>query len=385
MESYQFNQRVYKTIPELVNAMGSSWNDGRTFLFNGGFRNQIKNTDKALANSCAYLEKKWKDNPKKGNLLFLQWIVKMPGVRNLYWMGKNYGDLDHVNSLLKPPLSDESRRLFTLMIQEQILSEFVKNSGRNERTVSNVRHLERCYIKPDTKFNKSNIFAILQVILREEKVFNYDGEQFRSVQELSAYLQKYADRSKELLSLKVSGLFQNDANFIPAFEGWLLNLGYQKELALWKDRFQAGTSDNANDDAFVDLEEVETQKQAKDQDNADFSQNAKLYDVEFIKLLEKYPDSVSDTIRFNGMLNDCFPGKNLQNFLIVSLYKMDIIKALNDASELNEMFASRFIKRMVTDFGVKEDFARWAVSIWCVCYGETILKKRNRVSLYDVV
>ena len=385
MESYQFNQRVYKTIPELVNAMGSSWNDGRTFLFNGGFRNQIKNTDKALANSCAYLEKKWKDNPKKGNLLFLQWIVKMPGVRNLYWMGKNYGDLDRVCTLLKPPLSDESRRLFTLMIQEQILSEFVKNSGRNERTVSNVRHLERCYIKPDTKFNKSNIFAILQVILREEKVFNYDGEQFRSVQELSAYLQKYADRSKELLSLKVSGLFQNDANFIPAFEGWLLNLGYQKELALWKDRFQAGTSDNANDDAFVDLEEVETQKQAKDQDNADFSQNAKLYDVEFIKLLEKYPDSVSDTIRFNGMLNDCFPGKNLQNFLIVSLYKMDIIKALNDASELNEMFASRFIKRMVTDFGVKEDFARWAVSIWCVCYGETILKKRNRVSLYDVV
>ena len=385
MESYQFNQRIYKTIPALANAMGASWNDGRAFLLNGGFRNQIKNTDKALANSCAYLEKKYRDNPKKGNLFFLQWLVKMPGVRNLYWMGENYGNLDHICALMKFPMREDTRKLLLLMVQEQILSDFVKNSGRQELTVSNVRYLEHCYTKSGTKFNRANIFALLLVVLKEEKSFKFDGEQFHSVQDLSAHLQKYADRSKELLSSKISGLFQNDANFTPTFEGWLLNLGYQKELTLWKDRFQAGSSGDIDDDTFVDFEEAETKKQAKDQNNSDFSQKAKMFDVEFTKMMKQYPEVLSDNGRFKGMLKDFFPGKDLQVFLIESLFKMDVVKAINDAPELNDIFASRFIKRMITDFGVKEDFAKWAVSIWCICYGEKILNKRNRVSLYDVM
>ena len=34
---------------------------------------------------------------------------------------------------------------------------------------------------------------------------------------------------------------------------------------------------------------------------------------------------------------------------------------------------------------VKEEFAKWAASVWCVCYGEKILQKRNRVSVYKVL
>jgi hypothetical protein len=84
------------------------------------------------------------------------------------------------------------------------------------------------------------------------------------------------------------------------------------------------------------------------------------------------------------MLKDLFPDKSLQTYLIYLLYKMDIMRAINDADELNEVFTSRFIHRLSKDFGIKEDFAKWAVSIWCVSYGEEILHKKNRVMLYQV-
>ena len=74
----------------------------------------------------------------------------------------------------------------------------------------------------------------------------------------------------------------------------------------------------------------------------------------------------------------------MQIYLIHLLYKMDIVKAIKDANELNEMFTTRFINRLTKDFGIKEEFAKWAVSIWCVCYGEKILHKKNRVILKQI-
>ena len=385
MESYQFRQREYKSIPALANAMGVNWDEGRAFLLNGGFRDQIKDTDKSLASVSMGAERKYRDDPRKANLIFLQWLVKMPGVSNLYWMGKNYGNLDHICSLLKDPVDDKAGKLLQLMVQEQILSDFVQNSGRPDQVVSNVRFLERSFNKTDTKFNRSNIFVLLYWILTEQKVFTYDGKQFRTVQELAAHLQTYADQSRSSLSSKVEGLFQNDANLNPVFEGWLLNLGYQRELSSWRDRYQLGNQEESRDDEFVLLEDVEVKKEAGIQSNRDFSKTAAGFDQEFTKIMQQYPDVLSDVLRFQGLLKDFFPEKDLLIFLMTTCYKMDIVKAIKDASELNDLFTARFIRRMENDFGVKEDFAKWAVSVWCVVYGERILNKKNRVTLYEVL
>ena len=70
MGAYLFRQKTYNTISELANAMGANWDEGREFLFSGKLRNEIRNTDKKLINSILYLEKKYKADPKKGNLLW---------------------------------------------------------------------------------------------------------------------------------------------------------------------------------------------------------------------------------------------------------------------------------------------------------------------------
>ena len=384
MSSYLFDQGTYDTISELANAMGAHWTKGRQFLLNGKLRNELHSSDKALFNYITYLEKKYKADPKKENLLFLQWLVKIPGVKNLYWMGRNYGELNSIEASIKSSSNEDVRRLVLLMIQEQIFGDFVKNSGRAEQTVANVRYLERCYSKQDTKFHRSSILPLMSMVLSESKEFLYDGRTFINVQEFAVYLQNHANHSKERLSLKASGLFINDFNFKPEFEGWLLNLGYQKELSAWKDKYQAGTADDSFNDDIVLLEDVEEKKEAKVQSNKDFAKNVASFDVEFTEILEKYPNVILNDTRFNGMLKDVFPDKNLQIYLIHLLYKMDIVKAIKDANELNEMFTTRFINRLTKDFGIKEEFAKWAVSIWCVCYGEKILHKKNRVILKQI-
>ena len=382
--SYTFNNKNYSTITTLANAMGREWDAGRAFLFSGQLRAQVRAIDKTLANSCQYYEKKYHEEPKKSSLLFLKWLTRIPGVTHLYWQGKDFGDIDKLCSSIKTDYDQTTSKLLTFMLQEQILSDFVKSAGRSETVVENVEYLERSYNKKGTKFNRTNSLRLLYVILKEDQFFLFDGQQFSTVQELASYLQTLADQSKDRIAAKVYRLFQDDANFTPEFEGWLLTKGYMKELTAWKDKFQASADLDSFDEEQVLLEDVEERREAQKQGNQEFAANAVSFDTKFTSLLENHPDAIESEQRFNGLLKDVFPDSYLQVYLIITLYKMDIVKAIQEAEELTDYFSSRFVNRMVKDFGIKEDFAKWAASMWCVCYGERVLNKRSRVSIFKI-
>ena len=74
-----------------------------------------------------------------------------------------------------------------------------------------------------------------------EPVFILDGQEFRTVSELSAYLRTIADRSGKELSSKAKVFIKNENSLTPEFEKWLLELGYEKEVSEWKNRFQSGS------------------------------------------------------------------------------------------------------------------------------------------------
>ena len=385
MNSYEFGGNQYQTVAALANAMAVNWNEGRNFLLSGAFRAETGGSDKRALASAVWAEKKYNEDPSKGNLLFLKWLIRTPGVTNLYWMGRSYGDLDHICVLMKSDNSEEAVKLILFMIQEQIFGDFVQTSGRKDSVTAAVRYLERCYARKESRFNRRNILPLMLAVLEDRKVFEYDGLKFRTVQELAAYLQKFADISKKALSRKAAGLYQDDANFTPEFEGWLLCLGYQKAVSAWKDRFQAGESEDSSFDAdLVLLEDVELKEEAGGDGGDDFSSKAEKVETAFTAMLEEHPESLESAAKFKAYMSDLMPDNDLQVYLIHNLYKMDIARSIREADEITELFPARFVSRLVGDFGVSSGLARWAASVWCVCYGERVLKKKNSVVIYYV-
>ena len=271
------------------------------------------------------------------------------------------------------------QKLLLHMLKAQYLNSFLKNLGGSDELVDNVRFLEKAYNKSDSKFSKRNALPILEYLLNGNKSFSFAGRQFESPKDLAAYLQSFADTSKSDLSRVIQPLFQDQFNFDPSFEAWIIMHGFQHELTLWKGRFQEGQGGSEDVEDIFPEEEHEQIIEAKQQLESEFVKTIDGFDNKFIDLLKQNQNHMDDPVAFNALMNDCFPTYKLQSYLLMALYRMDIVKTIRDAIELTEGLMVRFEKRLIKDFGIKETFAKWAVGEWCHCYGEVVLGKKNSV------
>lgn len=377
--SFTFLEQDYTVLEELVNAMGMNWQEGRQLLYSGQLREHTRKVLPSFANSCALAEKDFQSNSNEGNRIFLKWLCKYAGIRNLYWQGANYGGIKRIAATLASAHEETLEKLLHHMLKTQLLDAFLKNIGGTDELVENVRFLEKAYNKSNSRFSKHTALTILECILAGEKVFAFAGRQFKTPSDLAAYLQISADTSKETLSRTIQPLFQDDYNFEPRFEAWIIMHGYHHELMLWKGHFQEGQGDAEDiEDIYFD-DEQEHVLEARQQPEPDFEKSLEGFEDKFLDLLSKYHDRIDNPTMFSGLMSDYFPMNKLQSYLLIALYRMDIIKALRDASELTSLLTVRFEKRLIKDYGVKESFAKWAVEVWCHCYGELILKKSNSI------
>ena len=77
MNLYEFDGNQYQTIAALANAMAVNWSEGRDFLLSGTFRARTGGSDKRALASAVWAEKKYSEDPPKGNLL-LRLLLPLP-------------------------------------------------------------------------------------------------------------------------------------------------------------------------------------------------------------------------------------------------------------------------------------------------------------------
>lgn len=99
------------------------------------------------------------------------------------------------------------------------------------------------------------------------------------------------------------------------------------------------------------------------------------FESEFDILLTNYVTQISESQRFIGLMKDFLFAYPKQLNLLITLYRMDITKSIEEAAVLNDIFAYRFEKRMDEEMGISKDNAKWAVATWCFSYGVNILRK----------
>lgn len=106
-----------------------------------------------------------------------------------------------------------------------------------------------------------------------------------------------------------------------------------------------------------------------------------MFEKEFEKMLLYYNDVIQTRSRFSGLVKDYFPGKPKEINLILSAYDLGIAQDIEKTNNINNAFAFRFVKRLTEEYGISRINADWAVSIWCVCYGQHILHKPCEIQL----
>ncbi len=375
IDAFDFCSGSYTSLDSLVNAMGIHWMEGRQALFGGRLRQHLAKAQPAFANACAAAEREYRDKAGEGNRIYFRWLCSYPGIRSLYWRGKDLGGPDRLADALDAGDGDV-RKLILYLMQEQLLHSVIVSLGAPDDTAHRVRYLEQAYNRRNTFFVRDNVVPMLVLILRGDRTFTFDGRDFLAPADLAAHLQTYADRSPRALSRAAAPLFADEHNLDPLFEAWLLMNGFVHELDLWSGRYRYDPSAaDGGPEQFVFDEDREPLVQAVQQTPEEFARASDGVEDLFVRMLTDYPEGLDDPQLFRGLISDHFPALRLQGFLLLTLYRMDIVRAIRDAPDLDLPLAGRFEKRLTADYGVGEALAKWAVGIWFRGYGERVLKK----------
>ena len=234
--------------------------------------------------------------------------------------------------------------------------------GCDEETENSVRFLEKEFGKNDSGYSGKTVLPILKILLSGKKTLDLAGNTFNAPAGLAEYLQAFADKSKSALSRAAKPLFPDEHSMDPLFEAWLIAHGFRHEVTLWKGRFGDGRG-TAAEEIVLD-EEPESAAGEAAPEAEEFTGAPEGFEEKFTELLTLYRDRVEDPAVFEALMSDYFPLNKMECFLLVTLQRMDIIRAATESAEADEIISVRFGQRLVRDFGVREPFAVWAVGVW---------------------
>lgn len=101
------------------------------------------------------------------------------------------------------------------------------------------------------------------------------------------------------------------------------------------------------------------------------------YDNPFLQ----YADILDNRNRLKAVLLDFFPDERVKANVLLTAYDSGITGELYSAEKINNMFVTRFIKRLLSEYAVQKEMAEWSVKYWIEMYGVQVLKKDVDLSL----
>lgn len=103
------------------------------------------------------------------------------------------------------------------------------------------------------------------------------------------------------------------------------------------------------------------------------------YEHSLADIIKMYPNTLSSKQQLQGILRDMFPGETVRINLLLQAYDQGIYQDITNASVINSPFAYRHKKKLIENYGVSNEFADWAITVWCIAYGSLVLRKTCEV------
>lgn len=99
------------------------------------------------------------------------------------------------------------------------------------------------------------------------------------------------------------------------------------------------------------------------------------YEHSLADVIRMYPNTLKNKQQLQGILKDIFPGENVRVNLLLQAYDQGIYDDITATPVLQSPFAYKHKKRLMENYGISNEFADWAVTVWCIAYGSMVLRK----------
>lgn len=238
MLPYTFKDKTYTDMPLLVKALGENWNDGKKQLFRGILSGFFKAFNPQIASYCMDAEDEAKKISGKDDIIFWKLLYKLdPEMKAFYWKDGYFESLPALGRDMLEKLWNGNKsgyEYYDSILNEKLLSKYVELCAPSNTDLKNAADSIETMKKVGEKGNRERIYYMMAYMLSGQKIFNFDGNQFRAVGELTTYMKELLDNSYETFQNFCHKLIDFEDNLDVQLECWLIALGKRKELEQWR-------------------------------------------------------------------------------------------------------------------------------------------------------
>lgn len=93
-------------------------------------------------------------------------------------------------------------------------------------------------------------------------------------------------------------------------------------------------------------------------------------------IILKHKEVFSNSLSFKGLLWDYFPAKKREINVLMILASYGMLEDMRLERTLGSVFISKYVTRIVNEYGIEKNFAMEMALVWCHGYGEGLLGKK---------
>ena len=176
-------------------------------------------------------------------MIFWETIYKLaPEIKTFYWKGKSFESLpalgrSMLEQLWKNDKSDYD--FYESILNEKLLTQYAELRVSDNRGLKNAaKNIEAMQVV-DGKNKVEKTLYMMAYMLSGQKIFNFEGQQFRTVGELAEHMKDLLKESYDAFQEFCHKLIDYKDNLNVQFECWLIALGKSDELKKWKESLRA--------------------------------------------------------------------------------------------------------------------------------------------------
>lgn len=244
MKPYNFKGKDFTDLHSLVVELAIYWNEGKKELFRGYLTPHFANSsNQKCARICDDAEEEARKGTKSDDLIFWETIYKLaPDIKTFYWKGKSFESLpalgrSMLEQLWKNDKSDYD--FYESILNEKLLTQYAELRVSDNRGLKNAaKNIEAMQVV-DGKNKVEKTLYMMAYMLSGQKIFNFEGQQFRTVGELAEHMKDLLKESYDAFQEFCHKLIDYKDNLNVQFECWLIALGKSDELKKWKESLRA--------------------------------------------------------------------------------------------------------------------------------------------------
>ena len=243
--AYTFLKQKYTTIPTLVEALATNWEEGKKRLYRGLLSTFFKSVNPEVASDCMDAEETYAGGGNPDNIFF-RTIYKMnPTTRAFYWRGNRFENLlDLGNNMLERLRKHDKSQygLYDEILLKHVISEYISiKDGANGTLISAAKALEDRFSTHQTDDRAKEVaYYLTGFMLSGQRQLVTDKINATSVDDLVKQLQKMLIASPKAFQSVCDQLIDSTGKLNEQFEAWLMTLGKHEELVKWR-RGEYGT------------------------------------------------------------------------------------------------------------------------------------------------